>query len=52
MRMVRDYLSRLALVGGEGLSLLRWYGWVVVIDGAGVIAVDSVLVPVLANAFR
>jgi hypothetical protein len=33
--MVRDQLRRMALVGGEGLSLLWRYGWVVVIDEGG-----------------
>jgi hypothetical protein len=47
--MVRDHLRRLALVGGEGLSLLRRYGLVVVIDEAGVIAVNSLIVPIVAN---
>ncbi len=36
-------------MGGEGLSLLWRYGWVVVIDGAGVIAVNSLIVPIVAN---
>ena len=36
-------------MGGEGLSLLRRYGLVVVIDEAGVIAVNSLIVPIVAN---
>jgi hypothetical protein len=41
--MVRDQLRRMALVGGEGLSLLWRYGWVVVIDEGGRLT-DPVLV--------
>jgi hypothetical protein len=48
--MVRDHLRWLALAGGEGLSLLRWYGLVVVIDGAVMNAIDSMIVPIMANA--
>ena len=39
-------------MGGEGLSLLRWYGLVVVIDGAGLIAINLLIVPIVANASR
>ena len=37
-------------MGGEGLSLLWWYGLVVVIDGAVVSAIDLLIVRIVANA--
>ena len=37
---------------GEGLSLLRHYGRVVVIDGNGVIVTDSSCVGILTKASR
>jgi hypothetical protein len=40
----------MALLRGEGLSLLWQYGWVAVIDGIGVMAINLLIVPIVANA--